>query len=111
MSGRKKPPARPERTARRESEREATKLVRARQRLAELSPGGAPDRPIVVPSSSVIETRAASQPCPLCEGDLRVEDHAARTVGGIALRVLTMVCRRCGVAREVWFRIGSPLSN
>ena len=36
------------------------KLVRDKQRLAALEAGGAPDRPIEVPSSSVIPVRARS---------------------------------------------------
>jgi hypothetical protein len=104
----KKPRAR---TERRQRERAARELVRDRQRLAALEVGGAPDRPIEVPSSSVIAVRARSMKCPLCGGELRLEEETAETHGGVRLRAAGMMCVRCGVARTLWFRIGSPLAN
>ena len=62
--------------------------------------GGDPQHP-----SSVIEVRARSIPCPLCAGALRIEHHAAHTVHGRSLRVLDVTCVRCGIARQLWFRI------
>ncbi len=97
------------RTERRAKEREARELVRARQKLALLESGGSAERPIEVPSSSVIEPRASSLPCPLCGGGVAIADHQARTVGGRSLRVVSVICQRCGVGRQRWFRIGSPL--
>jgi hypothetical protein len=98
MSG-KKPP-RP-RTERRIAERDARRLVRDRERLAALERGGAPDHPIEVPSSSVIEVRARATPCPQCGGELAVDDHASEA----GVRVVAVTCRRCHVARRLWFRI------
>src|SRR4051812_2285243 len=93
-------------------ERDARRLVRDRQRLALLEPGGSADRPIEVVSSSVIEVRARSLPCPLCAGALRIDDHAATKVAGVALRALDVTCQRCGVARTLWFRIvGLPMPS
>ena len=89
------------RTARRASERDTRKLVRDLERLARVSPGGSAERPIDVVSSAVIEPRARATSCPLCEGPLRLEDHQAER----ELRVLSMRCARCGVARRLWFRL------
>lgn len=93
---------RPECTARRQAERAARELVRDRERLAALVPGGSRDRPIDVVSSSVIESRARSQKCPQCDGSYRVVDHQAESA---TLRVVQVSCLSCGVSRRLWFRI------
>lgn len=84
------------------------KLVRDRQRLAELLPGGAPARPITVPTSSVIDGRARSTPCPLCEGPLRLDEQTAEKLDGRSLRAAHVQCQRCGVKRVLWFIIVGP---
>lgn len=95
------------RTERREAERDARKLARARMKLAALEPGGAPDRPIDVTSASVIEVHAKSTPCAACGHDgVRVEEHEAKE----GLRVVRVLCPRCGTRRDVFYRIASPLS-
>ena len=104
MSGDKKRP----RTERRERERAARELVKARQKLAALEPGGNRGRPIEVASSSVIDLRAESLPCPLCDGRYRILDHRADSA---ALRALTVECRLCGVQRVLWFQIRPALAN
>lgn len=82
------------------------KTAEAALKLAALEPGGAADRPIVVTSASVIEPHAAGQPCVACGAGVRVEEHvAAPTLG---LRVVKIRCPRCGVARELYFRIAQP---
>ena len=93
------PPRR--RTARREAERDLRRLVRERERLAALVPGGAADRPIEVPTSSVIETRTRAMRCPQCEGEYVLDDHQAEH----GLRVVSVTCRQCHVSRRLWFRI------
>ena len=93
---------RPERTDRRRAERAARALVRDRERLAALSPGGAAERPIHVPSSAVIEVRVGAMPCPQCSGRYRVRDHRS---AGAGLRDVSVVCEQCHVARVLWFRI------
>jgi hypothetical protein len=95
---------RPERTARRAAERAARGLVRDREKLAAMTPGGAKERPIAVESSSVIEVRAAATPCPQCEGELRVGEHRAEA----GLRAVDVRCTRCHAARTLWFRIVEP---
>jgi predicted Zn finger-like uncharacterized protein len=93
---------RPERTARRKAERDARQLVRDRERLAALEPGGAAERPIEVGSSAVIEVRARAQRCPQCDGAYQIEDHQAPSA---SLRVVAVRCQRCGTPRKLWFRI------
>jgi hypothetical protein len=104
MAGRK----RPERTARRAAERDARKLVRDREKLAELSPGGARERPIEVASAAVIEGRARSLPCPQCAGPYDLRDHRS---AGPGLRCVDVVCRQCGAPRSLWFRISVDEPN
>ncbi len=96
------------RTERREAEREAAKLARARMRLAELEEGGAPERPIEVASASVIEVHASSLPCASCGAlGVRVEEHEAER----GQRVVRVKCPRCGTRRSIWFRIGTALPS
>jgi hypothetical protein len=102
---------RPERSERRERERAARKLVRARERLAGLEVGGSPARPFEVPSSSVIDVRARAQPCPQCGGRLRLDEQTAEKIDGVSLRATHLVCQLCGTPRVFWFRITSPLPS
>jgi hypothetical protein len=99
---------RPERTARRARERAARQLVRDREKLAGLLPGGSQDRPIVVASSAVIEGRVRATPCAQCEGTYRVGEHRS---AGPGLRAVDARCERCHVARTLWFRIVSDEPN
>jgi hypothetical protein len=99
---------RPERTERRARERRARELVRDREKLALLSPGGAESRPIEVGSVAVIEGRARAMPCVQCEGTYRIDDHRAPRAG---LRVLDVTCQLCHVSRQLWFRIVSNEPN
>jgi uncharacterized protein with PIN domain len=99
------------RTERRARERDARKLVRAREKLAALSPGGAPERAIEVASASVVEVKARALPCPQCGGGLRLIEHEAEQVDGQSLRAARMSCERCTAPRIFWFRIVSALPN
>lgn len=99
---------RPERTERRARERAARDLVRDREKLATLSPGGSAERPIIVSSSAVIEVRIHGTPCVQCEGEYKVEDHRA---AGQGMRPVDVRCKRCGVARTLWFKIVEDLPN
>ena len=89
------------------AERVARGLVRDRERLWALAPGGSAERPIDVTSSAVIEVKARATPCPQCEGTLRLEDHQAVDA---ALRKLDVRCVLCGVPRSLYFRI-VPTTN
>ena len=83
------------------------KLARQRERLFELGPGGSPARPVEVSSASVVETQAASVPCPACDGAHRVDAHEAATIEGAPLRIARVRCVRCESARAIYFRIAS----
>ncbi|MCU1279966.1 MAG: hypothetical protein JWM53_3512 [bacterium] len=96
------------RTERRVRERAARQLVRDRQRLAALERGGAPERPIEVPSTSVIAARVRSTPCPLCSGTLRIDDESAETRDGKLLHAAHASCASCAVARTLWFTVAAP---
>ena len=100
-----KTPPKSGRRERRERERELAKGVREREKLARLLPGGSADRPIEVGSASVVEVQAKSSPCPLCGGELRVEEHAAQSIKGEMIRVVKVRCFQCGAPRELFFRL------
>lgn len=102
--------ARP-RTQARQAERAAQKLVRERERLAELEPGGTPARPIEVESAAVVEVQALGAPCIQCGGSMRLEEHAAEGHAGQLLRVVRMRCPSCGTRRVRWFRVSPPRLN
>lgn len=101
------------RTERRERERDAQKLARARVKLAAMEAGGAPEHPIEVTSASVVEPHALSMPCAACgERSVRVDEHVAVTLEGERrLRVVRSRCAQCGFRRDVFFRLGTPLAN
>jgi hypothetical protein len=99
---------RPERTARRIDERAARQLVRDREKLAALSPGGSPDRPIHVGSAAVVEVRVDALACPQCGGTYRLREHRS---AGSGMRDVDVVCRTCGAPRTLWFRLVSDEPN
>ncbi len=76
-----------------------------RERLARDEPGGRPADPIEVESPAVVEPRAARDACPRCGAPVRVTDHQARSVDGQRLRVAVVECSRCGLERELYFRL------
>lgn len=96
------------RTHKRALEREVKKLEDAREKLALLSPGGAPERPIEVASASVIELHALGLGCARCEGALRLEAHDAVGTDQGPLRRVRARCTRCRALRTVWLRIAKP---
>lgn len=93
------------RTERRVRERAARELVRDRQKLAALLPGGSAERPIALTSAAVIPLRARATPCPLCDGALNIEHEAAESRGGRILHATHVACTRCGVGRVLWFTV------
>lgn len=106
--GKRKPSPR---TVRRALGRAHIALVKDLERVARLAPGGAPDRPLDVEAPSQVEPIAEAQACPLCEGALKLENHAAETHDGARLRVAHVRCTSCGVARAYYFRLtGSTLN-
>lgn len=94
------------RTVRRSIERELEKIGDKREKLAALSEGGAPDRPIEISSASVAEGAAKSMKCARCEGELgELEHDAVRGPTGAILRRIRARCRMCGHKREIWMRV------
>ena len=98
-----------ERTARREAARKISSLARDRERLFLREPGGTPERPVDVDSPSVVELRARSVPCPRCDGEQIVDEHAAVNLNGERLREARLRCRNCASRRSMWFRL--PVVN
>lgn len=112
----KKAAAKRSRTERREADRSAVKLAEARLKLAALESGGSPERPIDVSSASIVEPHAAGLECAACGGPTRVLEHSAVTIPDAsgsprALRVVHVRCTRCGVERNIYFRLGTLLAN
>jgi endogenous inhibitor of DNA gyrase (YacG/DUF329 family) len=91
--------------------RAADKQAEQREKLFLLETGGTPQRPIEVPSPSVVENKAAALTCPTCEVSFRVEAHHARSVAGLRLREAEVSCPRCGKRRSLWFRLVAPAQN
>ena len=54
---------------------------------------------------------ATAQPCPLCAGSLRLDEHAAETIAGERLRVARVICTSCGIARAIYFRLRTLVLN
>jgi hypothetical protein len=100
-----------ERTLRRERERAAEKLARDRDKLARLEAGGSPERPTLLESASQVEVHARALPCVRCGGELRVDEHVAREVGGRRLRLVRLVCPACGTRRDAWFQLAPSLPS
>lgn len=91
---------------------------RAKERLAALRTeaaldreGATPDRPIVVASAASIEPRAESEPCPICDAHLHVDEHVVDDAAGTRLRRLDMRCGECGRHSRLYFQVKSPAPN
>jgi hypothetical protein len=107
MAAKKKRP----RAKRRSDERNLGKLTRDIERLAFLSPGGAPDRAVEITAPSEVEVFVRAAPCPRCRATLRLEDHTAETIDGRRLRVAYVACAPCGAKRRIYFRLTSTSLN
>lgn len=83
--------------------------MRDLERLARVEPGGSPDRPIEIDTPAIVEVRALAKPCPLCQGPLRLEEHAAVEIDGARLRVAAVACTQCGVQRSLYFRLAGAM--
>ena len=95
------------RTERRARERAHGALVRDLERLAALAEGGSAGRPLVVDTPALVDVIARRTPCPLCEGSLQLDEHAAAVVDGEPLRLARVRCVACGVPRVLYFRLGA----
>jgi hypothetical protein len=76
-----------------------------------MSPGGAPERPIVVESAAVIEGRARDSRCAVCEAELDLEEHEVATHAGQSLRRVKLTCRECHTPRVIWFKLAPRLPS
>lgn len=86
------------RAERRQTERDRKKLGDAREKLALVSEGGSPERPLVVESAAIVEARAMSLGCARCGSETRIVEHDALW----GLRRVRTACKVCRAAREVW---------
>ncbi len=96
---------------RRAEERARSKLSRDLERLFQIGPGGSPERPLAIVSPSEVEVQARSIPCPICDGELKVEEHTAETVGTARLRVAKVVCTVCRAPRAIYFQLAQARLN
>ena len=96
------------RKSRRAQERFLAKARREAERLALLATGGSPDKPFVVETPAIVDLRAESLPCPLCQGALKLKDHTAVEIDGTRLRVAAVSCKQCGAHRSLYFRLAGP---
>lgn len=103
--------AKPKRSERREKDRATAKLGKDLERLWKLGPGGAAEQPIVITSPSEVEVRAKSTRCPICQGELRIEEHAAETLGSRRLRVARVACVICRARRSIYFQLHATMLN
>lgn len=103
--------AKPKRSERRANDRAQVKLVKDLERLWKLGPGGGPSRPIAITSPSEVEVHAKSTRCPICEGELRIEDHLAETLGSVRLRVAHVACVICRARRSIYFQLRATMLN
>jgi hypothetical protein len=99
------------RSVAREDARRIAQGLRDRERLARLEAGGTPDHPIVVVSASLVEPKARALPCIACGAAVRIEEHAAKTIQGVALRLAHTSCAMCEHERTIYFAISPPLVN
>ncbi|PRP92199.1 hypothetical protein ENSA5_50470 [Enhygromyxa salina] len=72
---------------------------------ADQLPGADPGRAIAVDSPAVIEGHAERWPCPVCEGQVRCEQHRAETIAEQRLRIARVRCPRCGFERDLYFKL------
>jgi hypothetical protein len=99
------------RTLQRAEDRARDKLSRDLSKLALLGPGGSPERALPITSPAEVEVLARSTPCPVCQGEVRVEEHAAETVGPLRVRVARVVCAVCRRRRAIYFRLAAGALN
>ena len=99
---------RPDRTARRERERNVKKLVHATEKVASQLAGYSQDRKIRVDASPQIEIRIHAMRCPQCDGNYKVLDHRS---AGQGVRPVDVQCQLCSVKRTLWFEIVEPEPN
>ena len=103
--------AKPKRSERRAHDRAQVKIGKDLERLWKLGPGGAPERPIAITSPAEVEVHARSTRCPICQGELRIEEHVAETAPSGRLRVARVVCVVCRAPRAIYFQLRGAMLN
>ncbi len=94
------------RTRASEARRERARALATAATAVKALPGGAPERPVVVSSASVVEARAERETCPICDVPMRIEGHSVdATSTEEPLRVVALRCRRCRHHRPFYVRI------
>ena len=88
--------------------KKARALVRDREKLAAMSPGGSRDKPIEVDSAAVVEPRVRALACPQCNGEYKLVEHRSVESG---IRAVDVRCIVCSVKRTLWFRLVSNEPN
>ncbi len=68
-------------------------------------PGSSPGNPLGIPTPSVVEVKAESIRCPVCDKPFSVHQHRAETIGGVNLRIADVRCGDCGSEREIYFQL------
>lgn len=111
MTKKKRDARRAAKIAVRKLERKERQIDSAREKLYALSPGGSPERPLVAPTSSVIETRAKAIACPICGGRLVIDEHTVDRETRELLRLVRAHCQQCGATRRIWFRLQQASVN
>ncbi|HEY3495214.1 MAG TPA: hypothetical protein VGK73_11030 [Polyangiaceae bacterium] len=106
MARAKRPPRL--RTVQRKVQLADEKLVRAKNKLMDLEPGGSQTRPLDVSTPALVEPKAKALRCPRCDEAFELESHEAHAGGSGRLRETKLRCRVCGMRRSLWFRIVAP---
>lgn len=88
---------------------ELSREAEARTEEALEAPGATPDQAVSVPSASVVEVRAASEPCSVCGERVFVERHVVESFGERRLRVVWLKCKRCGHRRPFYAHVDAPV--
>jgi hypothetical protein len=99
------------RTLARAEDRAREKIGKDLEKLALLGPGGSPERAIPITSPAEVEVLARSTPCPVCQGEVRCEEHAAETHGAARVRVARVFCTVCRRRRAIYFQLGGAALN
>ena len=66
---------------------------------------------IRISSPVQVDARTEATPCPLCQGRLQLDEHAAETFEGERIRVARCHCVECGTSREIYFHLKSTLQS
>jgi hypothetical protein len=103
--------AKRKRTILRAHDRAQEKYSQALEKRFQLEPGASATRAIKVTSPAEVEVLARAIPCPICQGELRVEEHTAETLETHRLRIAHVVCAVCRSRRRIYFQLAATMLN